>query len=357
MRDKQLLNRIPALVAAVLVVLLLLIGTYTVIASPVPSTTTDLPGDSTSAAFRSSGWQPIAPGGTYTFTHGLGIDPDNYAVEVWFRDTDPDMGIHRFAYGGVDANGPKIGAYWEHLTANTIRVHRNMQDTTVDDVLVRVWIVPPATPPTGYDSTWTPISAGATDTFTHGLNITPTDLTVGLWFSGTARGIHNYAYGGLSVNLPSTMSLGAHWHNLTTNTVQVTRLQDDTDVEEVRVIVIHGDAPDYDSLVDLGDWQFIPQNQGFTFTHGLNWNPNMMLVRGECYDPVTAGINQVWAGGTVQLWGPNPGGKGAHIYRLTANAVSVDRWRFDDVCPEVRVRIWTRELLLYLPLTMNSYGP
>ncbi|MBU0493633.1 MAG: hypothetical protein KKA73_02840 [Chloroflexi bacterium] len=353
MNNHRTFVRVPALVAAIVVALLLLAGTYTVIASPAPAVMPDLPGDSTNATSWSSGWQPIAAGTTRVFNHNLGVDPDNYAVEVWFQETDPNVGINRIAYGGVDANGNMIGAYWDHLTSNTISVHRNVQDTAVDSVLARVWIVPPAVPPTGYDSGWTTISTGIY-TFTHGLNITATDLTVGLWFSSTARGIHHFAYGGLSVNGPQ-LNLGAHWHNLTDNTVQVTRLADDTDVEQVRVIVVQGDAPDYDSLVDLGDWQFIAPNHSFTFTHNLGWNPNMLLVRGECYDPVTAGINQVWAGGNVQLWGPNPGGKGAHIYGLTADSVTARRWAVDDVCPEMRIRIWRRSVQIYLPLTLRNY--
>jgi len=354
MQDRRTFIRVPALVAALAVALLLLAGAYTVLASPAPAAVADWPGDSTNATSYTSGWQPITAGTARVFNHNLGGDPDDYAVEVWFRDTTAGgAGINRLAYGGVDANGNMIGAYWDHLTSNDISVHRNVQDTAVDSVLVRVWIVPPAVPPTGYDSGWTTISTG-TYTFTHGLNITATDPTVGLWFSGTARGIHHFAYGGMSINA-TQKQVGAHWHNLTDNTVQVTRLADDTDVEQVRVVVVQGDAPDYDSLVDLGDWQFIAPNHSFTFTHNLGWNPNLLLVRGECYDPVTAGINQVWAGGNVQLWGPDPGGKGAHIYGLTANTITARRWAADNVCPEMRVRIWKRGMALYLPLVLNSY--
>jgi len=48
---------------------------------------------------------------------------------------------------------------------------------------------------------------------------------------------------------------GAYWHNLTSNTVQVTRYPDDQQVKQVRVVLVHGTQPDYDSLVERGSWQ------------------------------------------------------------------------------------------------------
>ena len=50
---------------------------------------------------------------------------------------------------------------------------------------------------------------------------------------------------------------GAYWHNLTSNTVQVTRYPDDQQVKQVRVVLVHGTQPDYDSLVERGSWQSI----------------------------------------------------------------------------------------------------
>jgi len=351
MKDNRTFIRVPALAAALVVALLLLVGTYTVIASPAPRAAAASPGDSSSATAWSSGWVPLVAGTPRLFNHNLGGDPDDYAVEVWFRDTTPSgAGINRRVYGGLESGGSWFGAFWEHLTSNTISVHRFPNDQTADEVFVRVWVVPSAA---DYDSGWQNIAAGTTEVFTHGLGITATDLTVGLWFSGTVRGIHHHAFGGLAVDGPQLL-LGAHWHNLTDNSVQVTRHLDDTDVEQVRVVVLQGDPPDYDSLVALGGWQFVAQDQKFTFAHNLNWNPSMMLVRAECYDPVAGGINLWLAGGNVKGWPPG-GAKGANLQNLTANAVDVYRWPNDDVCPEARVRIWKRSALLYLPLVVSNY--
>jgi len=296
-----------------------------------------------------SGWVTIATDTCTVFNHNLASDPDDYAVELWFLDTDASgIGINRYGYGGLEVNGSWRGAYWQELTANTIKVCRNSDDIVADRINIRVWI--PSTSPDDYDSGWTSINPGQTITFPHNLGITATDLTVSLWFSGTIRGIHHFGYGGLAVDGPQKM-LGAHWHNLTDNTVQVTRHPDDTDVEQVRVVVVHGDPPDYDSLVAFGGWKSIAQGLAFPFPHNLNWSPDMLLVRGECYDPVAGGINQWFAGGNHDWL---VGWQGASLQKLTRNTVEVYRQVNDQVCPQFRVRIWKRQAMVYLPLVLKG---
>jgi hypothetical protein len=265
---------------------------------------------------------------------------------MWFLDPDHGLGINRRYYGGQEVGGYWTGAYWQHLTANTIQVYRNSDDKAADRVRVRVWIPMPARE--HYESEWMDIAAAETVTISHGLGISATDLTVGLWFSGTARGIHHFAYGGLAVDGPQKM-LGAHWQNLTAATVQVFRHADDTDVEQVRVAVVHGDPPHYDS-----GWQAVTQGTAVTFTHGLDWDPNQLLVRAECYDlSGQRGIHQMFAGGIYDWQG---GGKmrGFGLFRLTDNHVRALRLDDDEFCSQLRVRIWRRVLRVYLPLVMRS---
>jgi hypothetical protein len=146
--------------------------------------------------------------------------------------------------------------------------------------------------------------------------------------------------------------LGAHWHNLTDNTVQVTRHADDTDVEQVRVIVVHGAEPGSDSLEDpsIGGWQPIAPGTEFTFTHDLNGNPDMLLVRGECFSS-TLGIHQLLAGGNHDWF---VGWQGVHLQNLTDNTVRAVRRQDDQICPQVRVRIWRRSAQIYLPLVVRN---
>lgn len=340
------------LVCALVVGGLLLAAGLAAAASPTPHAAPQPTGTIGRAGLAwSSGWQPIAPGTVFTFTHNLGGDPNTYAVEMWFRDEDTNLGIHRFAYGGLEANGHWFGAYWRRLTANTIQVHRLADDDAADLVRIDVWR--PAGAP-DYDSGWTDIAPGETITLNHSLGITATDLVVSLWFSGTNRGIHHFAYGGLAVDGPQDM-LGAHWHDLTADTVQVTRHPDDAAVEQVRVLVLHPDVPpDYDSLVALGGWQDIAPGETLTFTHNLNWDPNRLLVRAECYS-TTGGIHQWLAGGNHDWF---VGWQGAFLRNLTANTVAVTRLGDDQVCPQVRVIINAQGFRTFLPVVMRGYaGP
>jgi len=297
----------------------------------------------------SSRWETIAPDTCRVFNHNLAGDPDDYAVELWFLDTDDGLGINRRNYGGLEVNGSWHGAHWQELTANTIKVCRQPDDVAADRIRIRVWI-PPTSP--DYDSEWTPINPGQTITFAHNLDIAASDLTVSLRFSGATRGFHHFGYGGLAVDGPQR-KLGAHWHNLTDDMVQVTRHADDTDVGQVRVVVVHGDPPDYDSLAALGDWQSVSAGTAFTFTHNLNWNPDILLVRGECYDPIVGGISQWLAGGNHDWF---TGWQGTNLQNLTLNTAEVYRRVNDQVCPQARVRIWKRQVRVYLPLVLKAHA-
>ncbi len=357
MKNKRMLMRVPVLSVAILMALLLLAGTYSVIADSSPSA--KLAPNSVSAAsstFRTSGWLPIAQGQLLTFTHNLGLlnpglVPEQLAVELWFKDTTVGgVGVNRRYYGGLEAGGKLYGAHWQRLTANTIEVYRQPNDDAAYEVLVNVWIAPP--PDTdSYDSGWRTITQGVPLPFDHNLGITATDLTVGLWFSSTDLGIHHFAYGGLTRDdTVPTRTLGAFWHNLTNNSVQVTRFSGDLVVEQARVVVQQGDPPDYDSLMDLG-WQNVAPGGVFTFTHNLNWNPNLLLVRGECRDIAGGlGINHLFAGGN------EAGGswRGAALENLTSTSVKVFRRNNDQRCDQFRVRIWKRSLKIYLPLVMRD---
>jgi hypothetical protein len=67
-----------------------------------------------------------------TLTHNLGGDPMDYAVELWFLDTDNVLGVNRRNYGGLEANGQWLGAHGEPLTSTTINVYRQPNDNSAD---------------------------------------------------------------------------------------------------------------------------------------------------------------------------------------------------------------------------------
>jgi hypothetical protein len=95
MKDRHPLTQISALATATAIALLVLVGTYTALANSVPPDGPDLvsPAATSSNGPTSwdSGWQYVIPSSSREFTHGLGHAPEEYAVEMWFRDLDDDL--------------------------------------------------------------------------------------------------------------------------------------------------------------------------------------------------------------------------------------------------------------------------
>jgi hypothetical protein len=301
------------------------------------------PRDLTSIAAVSrwdSRWVPLVPGDCRTLYHNLGGDPNEYAVELWFRDTDGGLGINRRGYGGLGPQPAGEGAYWRQLTSSRIMVCRGANDAAADQVRVHVWI-PAATG--AYVSPWKAIDPDKTRIFLHSLGIPVDQLAVGLWFKGGGEGVHHLGYGGLFVDAILQDERGAFWYNLTDTTVQVRRFPDDVDVEQVRVVVARADDPDFDT-----GWQNLSIGAN-VITHGLNRPPDAMLVRGECRSGQW-GIHQRYAGG-IDLAGDQ---QGVHLKQVKSDSLTVLRWPNDTVCPEYRVRIWLRPTEVFLPLALRN---
>lgn len=288
-----------------------------------------------------SRWVSLVPGDCRTLYHNLGGNPDDYAVELWFRDTDGSLGINRRGYGGLNHQPAGEGAYWRQLNSSRIMVCRGANDPAADQVRVHVWI-PKATG--AYRSPWRAIDPGNTLFFLHGLGIPVDQLAVGLWLKGGGEGVHHLGYGGLFVDQMLQDERGAFWHNLTDSTVQVSRFPDDVDVEQVRVVVARADDPDFDS-----GWQSLSIGPN-VITHDLDREPGTMLVRGECRSGQW-GIHQRYAGG-IDMAGDQ---QGAHLEQVESDSLTVVRWQDDAVCPEFRVRIWLQPTQVFLPLALRHY--
>jgi hypothetical protein len=349
MNDRRRLVAVSAIATALAAAILLIVGVQTVLgaAGEAPLTVAAPAASGPTAWAR---WAIIPPGACQVFTHSLGADPEDYIVEMWFKDLDDGLGLNRRFYGTAEEALNFYGATWRHLTTDTIEICRAAQDYVADNIWVRVSI-PPGGAGTVYSSAWTDIAQDEVLTFTHGLGITATDLTVRVVFSSASLGIHHMGYGGRSVaSLPQDLE-GATWQHLRENTVQVYRYPDDHSVEQVQVSVVHADPPNYDSLVDLGGWQFIPAGAGYTFTHNLHWDPTMMLVRAECSSTL-AGISHRYAGSEHNRI---TGWTGAHIEYMTPVTVRGVRHGSDNWCPEMRVRIWKRSLRVHVPLVLRGF--
>jgi hypothetical protein len=296
-----------------------------------------------SGSHWSSGWVDIAADTATTFTHDLGGDPDDYAVELWFRDTDPGgKGINNWGFGGLEAGSSFYGAYWQKLTDTTIEVVRHREDVFADQVRVRVWFPdPPA-----WDSGWVPIAPITYETLTHNLGGNVDDYVVGLWFRDTAAdgiGINARCYGGLQ-DMYVQMH-GAYWDRLTDTTIRVWRYYEDGWADEVRVRIFVPDPPDWDS-----GWVSFNPGTAETFTHSLGGNPNLYLIRGW-QKASFYGINHQHVGGFEDRY---YGFRGTNWENLTDTTVNVLRHPDDFMADQVRFRIWVRDFRVYLPLVLKG---
>lgn len=297
-----------------------------------------------SSSFWTSGWTSISQDEVLTFTHNLGLPPEQLAVELWFKDIGiGSIGIHRANYGGLESSNFWYGAYWSHLTSNTVQVHRLANDTRINQVRIQVWAISPP----DYDTGWQDVTPGTSTMFIHGLPISPTDLSISVWFSGTTYGINHFSYGGLT---DGALELGAYMY-VTNSAVRVYVRPDDNNIEQMRVTVSQAATPDYDSLLALGGWQTITAGVPYTFTHNLNWDPEMLVVRADCkYDSVGETIyHQHFAGGDEYFGGLY---RGAHLQNLTENTVQLLRRANDQDCDFARVVIYRRSAKIYLPVLL-----
>ena len=292
----------------------------------------------------SSGWMDIATDTATTFTHNLGGNLDDYAVELWFRDTAPSgKGINSWGIGGFEADGNFRGAHWQNLTDTTIEVVRREDDVFADQVRVRVWIPdPPA-----WDSEWVSIATDELRSLTHNLGGNVDDYTVGLWFKDTTPdgiGVNTRCYGGLEV---AGQRHGAAWQDLTDATIDVLRYPDDGWADQVRVRIFAPDPPDWDS-----GWTSVATSTAQIFTHNLGGNPGLYLVRGWQRDTSQGGIgiNHRFVGGF------EAGGSlfGTNWENLTDTTINFFRRPSDGVADQVRVRIWVREFKVFLPIVLKG---
>lgn len=84
-----------------------------------------------------------------------------------------------------------------------------------------------------YESEWYVIAKDESKTFTHNLGGDVDDYVVDLQFKDGSGAVHNSWYGQAYDDISGVF--GAHWHKLTTSSINVSRGQDDVLVTRVRV--------------------------------------------------------------------------------------------------------------------------
>ena len=125
------------------------------------------------------------------------------------------------------------GFYWYALDNASIKVKRAFNDGAVEQVRVRIWVVPSA----DYENGWYGIDKGGTHTFTHNLSGDPDEYIVdvkfrqngGLYINNIFYGMDYYYENGVNFK-----QQGAAWSNLTDKSIDVMRALDDPNVDGVR---------------------------------------------------------------------------------------------------------------------------
>jgi hypothetical protein len=302
-----------------------------------------------------SGWVDIATSQSLEFSHNMGGDIEDYAIQLWFRDTDAGgYGVNNRAYGGDEDNGVWLGAFWRSLDNTTISVARQPADVMADQV--RVWIWPSEADLEYCTTGWSPIAPNTTVTVNHNLGGNVDDYVVKLWFRTTSlNGVHQIYYGNAE---GGGHGYGAYWHGLDAAQVQVSRVIDDTEVEEFYLCVSVPDPPDWDS-----GWVDISPDETKTLTHNLGGAINGYVVRTEFKElpqdggpEAPLGIHQFAYGGNASnVLGKDAEYLGANWQNLTNQSIDVYRWADDPHADQVRVRIWQRRISVYLPLVAKNH--
>jgi hypothetical protein len=294
-----------------------------------------------------SGWQAIDPAEVLTLNHNLGgPDTDDYVVDLMFLNED---GGHHLSYGGDDIGSDESGAFWHSLSTTSVRVNRWEDDLEVDEVRLRIWVVPEA----DYDSGWVEIDPAEAITMTHGLGGDADDYLVYMEAkdipdAGPGMGVNHLYYGMNANRLNGTPDwYGFYWRALTTGKITVQRAGNDWSADLVRVRIWFVPEGDYDS-----GWVELTKVDYDVLDHGLGGPNNYLYVNLE-FTSVGSdyAINQ-WCYGWVTI--PPEYYYGATWHDLSAGSITVSRGSGDMHADQVRVRIWVPHRLR-LPLVFRDH--
>ena len=87
-----------------------------------------------------SGWVSVAAGTHTSFRHDIGGDPDDYVVDVQFRDDGGNA--HIYGLGLYQTrSGDRVGAYWNSLTDTNVYVYRSQDDGLCEEARIRIWVI------------------------------------------------------------------------------------------------------------------------------------------------------------------------------------------------------------------------
>ncbi len=302
-----------------------------------------------SAPKYDSGWFNLSPGTSQTLTHGLDGNPDDYVVDLQFKDS--LFSINNRYYGGrrcYDALSPYTqyrGAYWYALNNRQITVYRSGDDAMAGQVRVRLWLAPSA----DFDSGWQTVSAGGYKNFNPVLS-NEDDCVVYLEFKNSNE-VHHTDYGGdWWWNSSDVLyRYGAYWDNLTPTNIQVNRHQNDTSVEQFRVRIWKNDPTPVPRYAWKSDWATYEKAVWNVVTHDLGGDVDDYVLDMRFYVNGLYYKNHLFYG---SMYGKNVK-SGAYYQSLNASSLEVVREVGDGNASQIMLRIWNTD---YAPKTVYVSG-
>lgn len=185
-----------------------------------------------------SGWTTITPGFVATVPHNLGGNPDDYVVYLEFKRSDA-FAIHHMVYGGdwrwdsIESSCKEYGVFWEELDGTTIKIHRNIHDTSVNEFRVRIW--KNAVPHHDWKSDWAPYASGSY-TLNHYLGGNAEDYVLDMRFKGySVFGDHIRFYGSMQAKIGEGAYLdqGVYFFDLNNSSMSFSLRENATHFDEL----------------------------------------------------------------------------------------------------------------------------
>jgi len=294
-------------------------------------------------------WETLADlGKTYSFTHAIGGNPEDYLVDLQFRHT--SWGVHHIFYGGSDmgtetfgglSEDDPLGAWWSHLSNTKIRLFRREADAFATEARIRIWnFWKPSAPE--YDSDWKGIKKDAPLALAHDVGGGWDRMLVDMQCMGTNGAVNHDSYGGMDLGPPKYPDYrsGSYWAQLDGDNILVKRRDEDEVSSSVRVRIWSMPKPDYDS-----DWVAITAGAPATvLNHNLGGDVDDYLVHMQ-NSSVEYGKNHIFYGGgdfgskVTSPFSQNDR-VGTQYRNLTNSSISIYRRAEDVFGQNIRVRIW-----------------
>ncbi|GAB4311468.1 MAG: hypothetical protein Kow0059_01520 [Candidatus Sumerlaeia bacterium] len=192
-----------------------------------------------------SGFQPITPGQTLTFSPNFFANSASWVIEVRQRSQNPLIGDHCFWYGGdqyQEAGGQnrEQGAALTVIRGTapneTVEIARFADDQLTDLIRLRIWLV--------FNESWErffrAMNRGEVYTINHDLGRNPDHYVVAMMFRtgiGSNATQHQIGWGGdrLIDTGISSVARGGAWGRLTPALISFWRESDDTFAEQIGV--------------------------------------------------------------------------------------------------------------------------